>query len=375
MVKIANYLDFNLQAYQERVGLVNFLDEQGILRQCSPSELDKVANYLLYSEDVDAEVELKEGSKKKVSYEELIESTLGENLVQYHDMASIYKIPRPTIDREKDADIPFMKDLWEAIDWVTEKYQYCKDVLEGKRDLDPNRALIPTYQTKYFLREWMIDMRCEQFLLKDSFRLACGSSPGFKTFAAKQHVLGMKIGPHVIVDNYYMVDYGNWQHIYNLLKYYNGMVSKINGDPMSDWYDIYGFLDELIDRVRWTPEQEIILKRKIDKVPNEDIVKELESLGYKSYSVNYISTIFKQHISKRIVKMAYLWWNEHEYKPDGTLRTLTKWRICDKCGRQLFADEINFGKYIDGSWKEVCKDCVYKEKLEKEKRRREKKNV
>ena len=52
--------------------------------------------------------------------------------------------------------------------------------------------------------------------------------------------------------------------------------------------------------------------------------------------------------------MAYLWWNEHEYKPDGTLRTMTKWRICPQCGRQLFADEINFGKYIDGSWKEVC---------------------
>lgn len=375
MVKIANYLDFNLQAYQERVGLVNFLDEQGILQQCTPSELDKVANYLLYSEDVDAEVELKEGSKKKVSYEELIESTLGENLVQYHDTTSIYKIPRPTIDREKDADIPYMKDLWEAIDWVTEKYQYCKDVLEGKRDLDITRELIPTYQAKYFLREWMIDMRREQFLLKDAFRLGCCSAPSFRTFTEKPHVLGMKIGNHVIVDNYYMIDYGNWQHIYNLLKYYNGMVSKINGDPLNDWYDIYAFLDLLISRIRWTPEQEIILKRKIDKVPNEEIVKELGSLDHKSYSVNYISTIFKQHISKRICKMAYLWWNEHEYKPDGTLRTMTKWRICPQCGRQLFADEINFGKYIDGSWKEVCKDCVYKEKLEKEKRRREKNNA
>ena len=56
-MKISSYLDFNLQAYQERVGLVKFLDEQGLLLMCSPSELDKVANYLLYAEDVDAEVE------------------------------------------------------------------------------------------------------------------------------------------------------------------------------------------------------------------------------------------------------------------------------------------------------------------------------
>ena len=74
--------DFNLQAYQERLGLVNFLDAQGLLAKCPPAELDKVANYLLYAEDVDAEVELKEGSKKKVSYESLIETTLGESLPQ-----------------------------------------------------------------------------------------------------------------------------------------------------------------------------------------------------------------------------------------------------------------------------------------------------
>ena len=109
-------LDYNLQAYQERLGLVNFLVEQGEFDHCPPSELDKVANYLLYAEDVDAEVELKEGSKRKVSYEELIETALGESTVQKQKDISIYRIPKPRIDREKDADIPGMKDLWEAID-------------------------------------------------------------------------------------------------------------------------------------------------------------------------------------------------------------------------------------------------------------------
>jgi hypothetical protein len=153
MVKIANYLDFNLQAYQERLGLVNFLDEQGLLNKCPPSELDKVANYLLYAEDVDAEVELKEGSRKKVSYEALIESALGEATVQRSQEVSIYRVPRPSIDRKVDGDIPFMQDLWKSIDVISEQYKYCREVLEGKRDLDPDRKLIPTYQTKYFLRE------------------------------------------------------------------------------------------------------------------------------------------------------------------------------------------------------------------------------
>ena len=179
-MRIAQKLNYNLQAYQERLGLVNFLDANGELEGLPPSELDKVANYLLYAEDVDAEVELKQGSKKKVSYEELIESTLGETTVQNQQSLSIYKVPKPRIDREKDADIPFMKDLWEAIDWVTERYQYCKDVLEGKRDMDPNRALIPTYQTKYFMREWMVEMRREQFLLKDCYRPVICAGPHFQ---------------------------------------------------------------------------------------------------------------------------------------------------------------------------------------------------
>ena len=47
MLKGAQKLDYKLQAYQERLGLVNFLIETGQLDGYPPSELDKVANYLL----------------------------------------------------------------------------------------------------------------------------------------------------------------------------------------------------------------------------------------------------------------------------------------------------------------------------------------
>lgn len=370
-MKIASYLDFNLQAYQERLGLVNFLDQQGLLQQCSPSELDKVANYLLYAEDVDAEVELKEGSKKKVSYETLIETTLGESTVQRSEEISIYRVPRPSIDREKDADIPFMKQLWEAIDWVDERYRYCREVLEGKRDMDPERKLIPTYQTKYFLREWMIDLRREQFLLKDSYRPVVGTSGGFPSHVEKPDYLGMCIGPHILCDIDMKVDFGNWRHIHAMLKYYNGMVPKLEDNIHHPWWDPYMFLDELMRRVRLSPEHRLILEEKIDHVSNEDIVKHLEEMGGKTYSINYISTIWKQHITKQLVKQAYLWWEEKTHQPDGTLENMTKWRICPQCGRQLYAHDLNFGRYQDGTWKEVCKDCTYENKLAKEKRREE----
>lgn len=369
-MKIASYLDFNLQKYSERLALVEFLISQGKMDHCPPSELDKVANYLLYAEDVDAEVELKEGSKKKVSYETLIETTLGENTVQHHEEVSIYRIPRPSIDKEKDADIPGMKDLWEAIDLIDERYRYCKDVLEGKRDMDLERELIPTYQTKYFMREWMIDLRREQFLLKDIFRPVVCNAPIFHNYACRPDTFGMKIGPHSLCDSPLSVDYGKWQDVYAMLKYYNGMKARAGDDPYNEWWIPYEFLDELINRIHWSKEHEIILWRKINRVPNEEIVKELAELGHKAYSVNYISTIWKQHLSKRIVKEAYLWWEEHTHQPNGLLRNMTKWKICDKCGEQLYADEINFGKYQDGTWRETCKHCTYLERVAKEQKRK-----
>ena len=371
-MKIANYLDFNLQAYQERLGLVNFLDEQGLLSLCSPSELDKVANYLLYAEDIDAEVELKEGSRKKVSYENLIETALGEATVQKSQEISIYRIPRPSIDREKDANVPFIKDLWEAIDVVSEQYQYCRDVLEGKRDMDPNRKLIPTYQTKYFLREWMIDLRREQFLLKDSFFPPVGGVIGFPSCVDRPDYIGMCIGPHVLCDCDMQVDYGNWRHIHAMLKYYSGMKSKTEDNPFHPWWEMYNFLDELIDRTRLSPEHELILKEKINHIPNEQIVDDLIRLGGKSYSINYISTIWKQHITKQIAKQAYLWWEEKTHQPNGVLENMVKWKICPKCKRQLYAHELNFGQYQDGTFKEICRDCAYESKIAKEERKKEK---
>lgn len=371
MIKVATKLDYNLQAYQERLGLVNFLVEQGELDGYPPSELDKVANYLLYAEDVDAEVELKEGSKHKVSYEELIETALGEGQIQKQKEMSIYKTPKPRINREEDADIPFMKDLWEAIDVITEQYQYCKDVLDGKTDMNPERALIPTYQTKYFLREWMIDLRREQFLLKDSFRPPVGSGLALTGYSEMKDDYGMCIGPHILCPGSMMVDFGNWQHIYNMLKYYSGMKAKLIDNPYHPWWCMYDFLDELLEKVNWSPEHQHILLRKIDKVPNEQIAEELLEINGKSYSVNYISTIWKQHISKQVVKYAYLWWNEKQYKPDGTMRTMFKWKYCPVCGEQLFLDELNFSMKADGTWKDMCKMCTYKEKLEKDKRREE----
>lgn len=370
-MKIVEHLDYNLQAYQERLGLVNFLDEQGLLAQCSSSDLDKVANYLLYAEDIEAEVELKEGNKKKISYEALIESALGESTIQKSEEISIYRVPRQTIDREKDADIPYMKTLWECIDYISENYQYCKDVLDGKRDMDIERKLIPTYQTKYFLREWMIDLRCEQFMLKDSYRPPIGMALTFPFYVEKPDNIGIRIGHEVICDYPLLVDFGNWKHLHAMLKYYGGMKAKTDGQPLHPWWDMYNLLDVLIDRAKLTEEQKIILEAKIAHVSNEDIVRELEKMGGKTYSINYVSTIWKQHIPKRLTKAAHLWFEEEKYRIGVHPDNIKHWKYCPQCKRVLYAHELNFSHTQNGGWKDVCKDCTHETKRLREARRKE----
>lgn len=371
-MKISTMLDFNLQAYQERLGLVNFLDEQGYLAMCPPTELEKVANYLLYAEDVDAEVELKEGSKKKVSYEALIESALGESTIQKSEEISIYKVPRQCIDREKDKDIPYMQSLWECIDYITEHYQYCKDVLEGKRDMDINRKLIPTYQTKYFLREWMIDLRREQFLLKDSYNPPIGTALTFPFYVEKPDNIGIRVGKNIVCYYPLQVDFGNWKHLHAMLKYYGGMKAKTDGQPLHPWWDMYNLLDILIKKAKLTEEQQLILDAKIAHVSNEDIVRELEKMGGKTYSVNYVSTIWKQHITKRMAKAAYLWYEEEKYRIGADPENIKRWKYCPQCRRMLYGHELNFSKTQTGEWKDTCKDCMNEIKHMREVRRKEK---
>ena len=104
--------------------------------------------------------------------------------------------------------------------------------------------------------------------------------------------------------------------------------------------------------------------RKIDKVPNEQIAQELEDNFGRTYSVNYISTIFKQSIPKEIAKYAYLWWNEHEYAFDGTMAKAIHWKVCPKCQKTMLADELNFGHSSNGEWHDLCVDCEKENKYE-----------
>ena len=81
----------------------------------------------------------------------------------------------------------------------------------------------------------MIDLRREQFLLKDSYRPPVGNTGVLPSYTEKPDYIGMCIGPHVLCDYEMQVDYGNWKHIHAMLKYYSGMKAKTTDNPFHPW--------------------------------------------------------------------------------------------------------------------------------------------
>lgn len=111
------------------------------------------------------------------------------------------------------------------------------------------------------------------------------------------------------------------------------------------------------------PIQRKILDLKIKKIKNQDIAAIVNQEFGKSYTTNYISTIFRQKIIPTINEAAVY----HE-KLIGSIFFEEDFKVCSKCGRLLLRDPINFVRRTrakDGL-SNHCKKCD-KEEREKKK--------
>jgi RNase P subunit RPR2 len=110
---------------------------------------------------------------------------------------------------------------------------------------------------------------------------------------------------------------------------------------------------------------------KLNKVKNADIASEINKKWNKTYTVNYISTIFRQRIIPRInaaaayhVKLLENIYFEEEFK------------TCSSCGRVLLKDTENFTRRArskDG-FSGTCKVCEKASRTNRQIRKEEQNN-
>lgn len=393
---ISKSLDYNIYSNEDRAKFVRnlFTPEVELKAKAhynedsTKKELEAAANYILYGKDPandknfvqkkEVQIDQKYSSYKKKEMESL-EGLLEDPNTKEADFQPVqrncYKKYKPTIDRDPngpDAQIPGMRELWEAIDILAARVKELKET---------KQLGLEFYKKNHLL----IQLRKEQFVLKDSqdtaikgkgFHLSCPppvnfcSDTGYVYDVEKEYEYCKWRADHYRKDfgeiwyrrqqsrldnwvksedqslNWYWkevsentIDFTNSEHIYQFLELYSTLKQYCDEDLNCDLKFLIWELENYIEAAHLSGARKYILIRKIDRATNEQIRRELQTYYGLCYSDNYISTIYKGMICDRIAKVAQLSLDEWTYRnqPD-------KFKVCSTCGIRYLRDTRNFIK-------------------------------
>ena len=165
------------------------------------------------------------------------------------------------------------------------------------------------------------------------------------------------------------------QTIYIILNFYEELLDL--RDRENENHNIYNSIQFLLNTINFyiknsnlTPPQKEILKLKIQKIDNNKISSQINHTFNKTYNPNYISTIYKQKIIKKICEAAC-----HHRETYEQIFFPENFKKCGICGQFFLKEPYNFtrkSRATDG-FSSNCKKCE-KEKKEKKKEEQEKKN-
>lgn len=406
-IGISKQLNYNLYTNAERAQQVRDLFTDEICRKArahfdEPStqqELETIANFILYGKDPHSkknfcqkkEIQIKAAhssyqKKDPLSLEAFLEDPTNSELefqpitVQLHT-----KNVKPVIDREADAQIPGMRELWGAIDRLAKRVAELKEAKE---------LGLEYYRKNHML----IELRKEQFALKDAFTSqiqsagyhfpsavpAClTSNSGYgidwvkeKEYAAfkeqyykdslyfkdrarmVQKFAQQKLDNGVtwewkdVSEN--QIDLEDPTHIYGLLENYSLLKENSFEQLGADARFVLWELEECIEKAKLDKIRFNILVWKIDKVTNSEIARRLYEDCGTLYSDNYISTIYKQTICREIAAAATLLKDEWTYRNQPE-----KFKTCTLCGKTKLRDNRNFIKKASSpdGLAPRCKEC------------------
>lgn len=420
-------LDFSLQTAEERQKFITqYLKE--ITFKPNRQELNQIGDYLLWGKDSqtntavakDANIQL---TSRKGTWDKKEQSTSLEQLIEVPSFnqnilspfyASITQKPkkekfsRAEARRNAPPELQSsFEELWHQID-LTELTLNFYDINSGKREKDPRtslinsltpkeltqcreRALTLTPQDYLKLRHYLVDLRRQQYSLRDLYLKPVQSmevpSPKLYmddtlVFEADINVrpLGLRqYHPEIFTltpnpndfteeqlkeiftfywtkerpaeQTYYEFDFRELEPVYHLILYYRQL------EFLGEESNIHLLLDTLnfyIEQSQLTEIQRLILRRKQDHIKNQEIAQEVNSKFGMSYSPNYISTIFRHRIIKQINETA-----QYHLELIGQLAFPENFKRCSTCGKTLLLHKHNFirkARSADG-FTARCKVC------------------
>lgn len=417
-MKKAYSLDYGIERDIDRATAVaDILDHMD--KDPNPTDLEQMASYILYGKDENGlnavqRGETTDGNKRYGSYkktddkllslDELLDNPLIDQtqLKSPHERDHYIK-KKPTIMRPKynkktgelidpgDSDIPFMTDLWDSIDRMERWIQQ----LEGKLDPDEDTLIFEDNYRLYKLKHTLIDLRRHQYYLKDVYRPTLH-------FMAIDHPKAQFYD--WCGDSFYWMPYSKWEKrvnnslLHSVSKDIKDYETRGEGDMLEvkwvvrrhtfDWENpihvraLINNLDMLKDQLNtkldtygrtliwdferyrqlanFTPLREFLLDKKIDHIPYDQILEDLQIEFGIVYNKNHLCSIFSQEIPEKIADTAKKERLLIDTPPD-------QMKTCFKCGKQLPRDILFFSRNRsrkDG-FSSNCKECEKIMRIEK----------
>ena len=215
---------------------------------------------------------------------------------------------------------------------------------------------------KFLLKKQLIEMHQEQYVIKGSYKQPMIASNIVKSITKTDLQENITIDEHGEPISDGMLTFFDYKHMSAILCNYSALKEDAWGKFSSDAYYMMEDLDNLVEKTLRDnyPLYYKLLIYKIDGKQNVEIQELLdEEFGIK-YSVEYISSLWRNKIPKLLSEQAkedYLMWH-YTYKEKG------KWKKCSRCGQVKLANNKFFSKNStskDGYYS-ICKKCRNKKK-------------
>lgn len=327
-----------------------------------------------------------------------------------------YKYPKETFSRSSarrtasPETLAILEGLWKEIDSLELELNYY-DLMHGKRIKPPREELISLFdesaqqslkesaahlnQFQYLKkRHLLVELRREQYTIKDLYRpikslhsvSSAQLSQSISTIETDYPVApigligGLPIQEKLFPKDRYPIpsdftqkelksilqfywaralqtntyDFRNPEHVGKTFEQFQQLDSERNDDILSNSNNFLNTLQFYIARADLSDIQREILDFKLRKVSNPDIAQYINKKYNKSYTINYISTIFRQKIIPQICAAAQIHAEIIE-----NLTFPENFKKCKTCGRILLISPINFvrkSRSPDG-YSTQCKIC------------------
>ena len=352
-------LDYSLKTPQERNELVQKILKEAPSSQLTDKYLEILGNYILdaamtkedkkerYITTSNRQITI---DKRETSYEELVSKfENGEDGVYnlINNDKNMYLTTNVSITAEDIEEIPGMKQLKEQIESIEKQ------------------AVAATGKSKYLLKKQAIEMRQQQYILKELWRQPHRSATASHT--SGNHI---EISDEVYFDQNgeptsdAVVTFFKPDHISAILCNYELLSVHLKHKYSSDFHYMMRDFDKLLaEGLAPYPAYQTLVKAKIEGLTNAEIQTLLIEKHNLHHTVEYISSLWRNKIPKILSEKAkedYLIWyyTEIEY---GT------WKRCTRCGEVKLAHNRFFSKNNtskDGYYS-ICKCCRNSKNKEK----------